>query len=74
MARGPEGCSVHLGKESCRDDYKATQDHRRESRDLRLQIELVHTQLQSSLKIVSTPASLLRIDTGIHLAGLFLKL
>ena len=66
---GPREHPRHPG-----DDDKAAEYHRRQCRYLAFKFELPHSLLEASLKVVSSTAGFLRVETGVYFAGLFLKL
>ena len=64
----------HLGNESGRHDHEAAQCHRRQRRDLRFKIELLHAFLEPRLQVVRAAARFLGVQAGVGFARLLLEL
>ena len=64
----------HLGNQSGRHHHEAAQCHRRQRRDLRFEIELLHALLEPRLQVVRAAARFLGVEAGIGFAGLLLQL
>ena len=67
------GFPSDLRKQSKRHNDKTAQYHRRQRGDLAFEFELLHSLLQAPLKVVSSTAGFLRIETGVDFSGLLLK-
>ena len=67
------GFPSDLRKQSKRHYDETAQYHRRQRGDLAFQVELLHSLLKTTLKVVRSPPGFLRIYTGVGSSSLFLK-